>query len=61
MHSAAQGPLRRIVARFRTERELHAWIRGRTTGDLKRLAAGDPVLLQVLTQIREDARAAAGS
>ena len=51
-------PLRRIVARFRTEADLNVWLRRQSAVDLRRLAAGDDVVFQVLMSAREDARKA---
>ena len=55
----AKQELRRIIAGFRSEDELNRWVRDRTVDDLRRLAAGDDVMLQVLLSARSDARAAA--
>ena len=51
-------PLRRIVARFRSEADLNAWLLKRTAVELRRLAGGDDVVFQVLMSAREDARKA---
>lgn len=50
--------LRNIVAGFKSEDELNQWVRQRSIPELRRLAAGDDIMLQVLLSTREDARGA---